>query len=163
MAVTFQDQFGFPAGCKSLARVSGSTLSYSMNDSALGRVTVNFPHAADSQPNGVIKIACQPGGPTSNFVYTTIKPEGYPQYEIDTTADCSGPAPPAPPGPPGPKGYWCVQNVTCLYGPQPTPKFKGGTEEQCAAICHPPLYMCKAGQCVQSPTGGTLQECNAVC
>eukprot|EP00037_Helgoeca_nana_P019211 m.186546 g.186546 ORF g.186546 m.186546 type:complete len:196 (+) comp24765_c2_seq5:67-654(+) len=73
--------------------------------------------------------------------------------------------PPSPPGPPAPgaPGYWCVQNSTCLYGPQPSPKFKGGTEQHCAAICHPSLYMCTGGQCVASPTGGTLQECNAVC
>jgi hypothetical protein len=70
--------------------------------------------------------------------------------------------PPAPPGP-GPKGYWCVQNMTCLYGPQPSPKFKGGTEEQCAAACDPSLYMCKGGQCVPSAAGGTLQECTQVC
>jgi hypothetical protein len=176
MAQTYQDPSGNPAGCYPAADVQGSQLSYTMTGDVIGSVTLNFNVHTDSggsQRDGFIKIACQSGGPTSNFVYTTVGDAGHPsQYEVDVVADCSGggPAPPPPPGPappgppgPGPKGYWCVQNVTCLYGPQPTPKFKGGTEEQCAAICNPPLYMCKGGQCVQSPTGGTLQECNAVC
>jgi hypothetical protein len=171
MAQTYQDSSGVADGCDAAANVQGTVLTYLMNNNVLESVSVNFMTHTDSggvARDGFIMITCVAGGPTSNFEYTTIGDTGHKsQYEVGVTADCSksGPMPPSPPGPPAPgaPGYWCVQNTTCLYGPQPSPTFKGGTEQQCAAICHPPLYMCKGGQCVASPTGGTLQECNAVC
>jgi hypothetical protein len=134
----------------------------------LASVTVNFNVHTDhggTQRDGFVKITCVAGGPTSNFRYTTVGDNGHAsQYEIDTTADCSGGAP-APPGPPSPGkvGYWCVGNTTCLYGPQPDPSYKGGTEAECTAICHPPMYECKDNQCVASERGGTHEECAAVC
>jgi len=174
MAQTYQDASGSPAGCYPAADVQGTTMTFTANaDSSLASVTINFnvhTDAGGTQRDGFVKIQCQPGGPTSDFRYSTVGDQGHPsQYEVDTTADCanSGGGPPGPPGPPsppaGPTGYWCVANTTCLYGPQPNPTYKGGTEDECKAICHPPAYQCVSDQCVPAASGGTLEECKSLC
>mmetsp|Transcript_103889 Transcript_103889/g.144561 ORF Transcript_103889/g.144561 Transcript_103889/m.144561 type:complete len:281 (+) Transcript_103889:289-1131(+) len=173
MAQTYQDANGNPKGCFPCADVQGSKLAYTAGFGGLQSVTVNFNVHTDSggtQRDGFIKIACQSGGPTSNFQYTTVGDVGHQmQYEIHTTADCtrSGiePSPPLPPGPPPPSGdigYWCVANTTCLYGPRPNSSYKGGTQEQCKAICSP-SYICKDNQCVVAERGGSFDECKAMC
>lgn len=135
----------------------------------LTSVTITFGVHTDGGGNErstYITIACKKGGPTSNFRYTA-KEETSGQkslYAISTEADCSsvGPAPPGP-APPGPIGYWCVGNATCLYGPQPDPRFRGGTEAECKALCHPAQYRCEDNKCVASETGGSLEQCTNIC
>jgi hypothetical protein len=174
MAQTYQNTDGTPGGCYPAADVRGTTLTYTAGSApnTLASVTVFFNIHTDgggAQRDGFVKIKCVPGGPTSDFRYTTVGDTGHSsQYEIDTVADCSrsGGGPPQPPGPPPPSSptFDCL-NGTCVSA---FPPGSGVPKDVCERICIKPdtKYLCKGDVCVPSsdPTRGVDREtCEAVC
>jgi hypothetical protein len=171
MALTYQNSDGTPAGCYPAADVVGTTLTYSADASApnsLASVTVAFGAHTDGggvRRDGVVKITCVKGGPTSDFVYTAAplrNPDGH-QYEISTTADCqhSGSTPsPTPPSPPPPsQGYACLSG-DCLMVENVT----GVPLDVCQEMCLQ-KYECVHGMCVVNncSRGVPLPVCKDVC
>lgn len=132
MAQTYQDALGNPAGCYPVGDVMGSTLSYTAGPSGKGvaSVTVDFSVNTDpggTQRDGFIKIACVPGGPTSNFAYSTVGDRGHQSvYEIDVTADCTN----SNPGPPPPETLYKCQGKQCI------PAERGGSYTACEQVCY---------------------------
>jgi hypothetical protein len=103
MAQVYKNADGTAAGCYAAADVTGSVLTYSSVLGTLASVSITFGAHTDgggTQRDGFITVTCVNGGPTSNFVFTTVGDTGHAsQYEIDTVADCSaaggGPSPAA--------------------------------------------------------------------
>ena len=166
MAQTYLNTDGTPGGCYPAADVIGTTLTYTAGSApnTLASVTVFFNIHTDgggAQRDGFIRITCQTGGPTSNFVYTAVGDTGHSsQYEIDTTADCerSGLTPPPPPPPP-PQGYACLDGACMMVE-----NIIGVPLNVCQEMClH--KYVCVNSTCVpyNCSKGAPLPVCNEVC
>ena len=167
MAQTFMSSDGSPQGCFPAADVIGTTLTFTAGSApnTVASVTVFFNIHTDgggSQRDGFIKITCKDGGPTSNFVYTTVGDTGHSsQYEIDTTADCSKSG--ISPSPPPPSNSFACLNGTCVDAPG-----SGVPKDVCDRICLKPdaKYVCDHDKCVPSPDpsrGVDEATCEAIC
>jgi hypothetical protein len=166
MAQTYLNTDGTVGGCFPAADVIGTTLTFTAGSTpnTLAAVTVFFNIHTDgggAQRDGFIRITCKTGGPTSNFVYTTVGDTGHSsQYEVDTTADCerSGLTPPPPPPPP-PQGYACLDG-TCMM----VEDVIGVPLNVCQEMClH--KYVCVNNTCVpyNCSKGAPLPVCKDVC
>ena len=159
MAVVRYGPDGAPTSCQPYGTVATSYARYSRGPGVFS-VGVVFRRGDNVQSTAILNISCVSGGPTSFFRYT-VQELSKGTIILHTTVACSSPV--LGPGPLF-QGYWCADDSTCLYGPKPSKLYKGtGNQKDCEDICHPQLYECKGGRCVESSTGIPLRGCLEVC